>query len=43
MSAAPLFFVSVIFNIIQLLVMASRTETVEAKPKELLSAFKRYR
>ena len=43
MSNAPLFFVSILFNIVQLLVMASRTETVEAKPKELLGAFKRYR
>lgn len=40
---APLLIVSIVFNVIQLMVMVSRTETVEAKPKELLSAFKRYR
>lgn len=35
--------ISIVFNIVQLLVMASRTESVEAKPVELLSAIKRYR
>jgi hypothetical protein len=35
--------VSVVFGIVQLLVMASRTEKVEAKPKELLAVVRRYR
>jgi hypothetical protein len=35
--------VSIVFGIVQLLVMASRTEKVEAKPRELLLAVRRYR
>lgn len=35
--------ISVMFGIVQLLVMASRTETIEAKPRELLLAVRRYR
>lgn len=35
--------VSVVFGIVQLLVMASRVEMVETKPRELLAAVRRYR